>query len=131
LGTARLIASQEGDKNFEAARSVSITVRVVDEVDGSIAVHPAFSPNGDGINDFLIIEGIKDFPENKIRIVTRNGMEVFKIENYDNDSRVFRGSGNTHVANGTLPEGTYFYLMEYKEDGKWKMKNGWFVLKNQ
>ncbi len=129
LGTARLTASQEGNKNYEAAAPVSISVRVEDEEIGSVNVHPALSPNGDGINDFLIIEGIKDFPENRVRIVTKNGMVVFRIDGYDNDSRAFNGIANTGVSGQTLPIGTYFYFAEYKEGGKWKMKKGWFVMK--
>lgn len=129
LGTVKLTASQEGNENFEAAVPVSITVQVVDEKLGPIAVHPALSPNGDGINDFLMIEGIKNFPENKVRILTPNGLQVFQIEGYDNDSRVFKGIGNKTVATGLLSQGTYFYFIQYKVDGKWEVKKGWFVLK--
>lgn len=129
LGTVRLTATQEGDKNHEAASEVRIMVQVTDEAEGSIRVHPALSPNSDGINDFLIVEGIKDFHENKLQVVTRNGLVVFKMEGYDNDSKVFRGIGNTNTATGMLPEGTYFYILDYNDGGKWKVKKGWFVLK--
>lgn len=77
----------------------------------------------------MILEGIKDYAENKLQIVTRNGVVVFKMEGYDNDSKVFRGLGNQGDANGALPEGTYFYILEYKDGGKWKVKKGWFVMK--
>src|SRR5690606_34081290 len=95
LGTVRLTATQEGDKNYEAAEPVSIILRVTDATDdeGPVRVHRALSPNGDGINDFLIIEGIKDYPDNKLTILTRNGQRVFSINGYDNSSQVFRGIG--------------------------------------
>lgn len=129
LGTVRLTATQAGDKNHEAAAPVSIAVQVADEAEGPIRVHPALSPNGDGINDFLVLEGIKDYAENKLQIVTRNGLVVFKIDGYDNDSKVFKGIGNMRGGGGLLPEGTYFYVLEYKDGNTKKVKKGWFVLK--
>src|SRR5690606_10931273 len=39
-----------------------------------------FSPNGDGINDFWKIEGIGDYPDNKVSIYNRWGDMVFQIE---------------------------------------------------
>lgn len=129
IGTVRLTATQAGDKNHEAAAPVSIAVQVADEAEGPIRVHPALSPNGDGINDFLVLEGIKDYAENKLQIVTRNGLVVFKIDGYDNDSKVFKGIGNMRGGGGLLPEGTYFYVLEYKDGNKKKVKKGWFVLK--
>lgn len=130
LGTTRITATQEGDKNHEPADPVTITVTVEDATGGDpVRIHPALSPNGDGINDFLILEGIKDYPENKLTILTRNGLRVFTIDNYDNESRVFKGTGNFNSAGGTLPQGTYFYVLEYKDGGSWKVKKGWLVLK--
>lgn len=104
-------------------------VQVGSEDKDPIRVHPALSPNGDGINDFLIIEGIKDFNENKIVVFTRLGLKVFEMKNYDNKSKVFKGIGNVSGSNGNLPEGTYFYILEYKYRDKWKMEKGWFELK--
>jgi gliding motility-associated-like protein len=130
LGTTRITATQEGDKNHEPAEPVTITVMVEDAVGGDpVRIHQALSPNGDGINDFLILEGIKDYPDNKLTILTRNGIRVFTIDNYDNESRVFKGIGNFNSSGGTLPQGTYFYVLEYKDRGIWKVKKGWFVLK--
>src|SRR5690606_791150 len=55
LGTVRVTATQAGNGNYNAATPVTITIRVVDANDDlSIRVHPALSPNGDGINDFLM-----------------------------------------------------------------------------
>jgi gliding motility-associated-like protein len=129
LGTTRLTASQLGDKNYEAANPVTIVVQVIDEVLGQINVHKALSPNGDGINDFLIIEGIKDYPENKLQILNRNGILVFEVENYDNALNTFQGISNTRSLPGNLPIGTYFYLLKYKDKGEWKTKQGWFVMR--
>ena len=61
LGTVRITASQDGDDNHEPSDPVTVTVRVVDpSSDLPVRVSVAVSPNGDGINENLIIEVIKD-----------------------------------------------------------------------
>lgn len=70
------------------------------------------SPNGDGTNDFLIIDGMEESPNNSLRIFNRYGQKVFEKINYTNE---FRGVANTgsmipNQASG-LPEGVYFYLV--------------------
>src|SRR5690606_36982848 len=63
LGTIRITAAQDGDVNYEAAHPVTVTVRVIDpSQELPIRVSKAVSPNGDGINEYLIIEAIKDYP---------------------------------------------------------------------
>lgn len=70
------------------------------------------SPNGDGTNDFLVIDGMEESPRNSLRIFNRFGQKVFEKINYRNE---FRGVANTgsmipNQAAG-LPEGVYFYLV--------------------
>ncbi|MDF0715576.1 gliding motility-associated C-terminal domain-containing protein [Muricauda sp. 334s03] len=70
------------------------------------------SPNGDGTNDFLVIDGMEESPNNSLRIFNRYGQKVFEKINYTNE---FRGVANTgsmipNQAAG-LPEGVYFYLV--------------------
>ena len=63
------------------------------------------TPNGDGYNDKWIIENIEFFPENSILIVNRNGQVVFDMTGYDNS---WDGTYNGK----TLPDGTYYYVLE-------------------
>jgi gliding motility-associated-like protein len=74
-----------------------------------IVVFNGISPNGDGLNDFLTIQNIELLPETKnntVTIYSRWGDEVFKVSDYNNKDRVFKGNTN----NGSkLPAGTYFY----------------------
>ena len=83
-----------------------------------IKIFNGVTPDGDGRNDFFIIQGIENF-ENTVSIFNRWGVEVYNTENYNNGNRAFRGisEGRVTVAQGEkLPEGTYFYVIEYIND---------------
>jgi gliding motility-associated-like protein len=92
-----------------------------------IIVHPGISPNGDGINDFLVIDGILAYPDNKVSVINRNGALVFEAKGYDNASKTFDGHSNK-TGQMQLP-GTYFYQLEYTAKGIIKHKTGYLVLK--
>jgi len=92
-----------------------------------IKVHEGLSPNGDGVNDFLMIEGINNHPDNKLQIMNRSGQLVFEAKGYDNSSKVFDGHSNK---NGQMQlPGTYFYSLDYTDKGETKHKTGFLVLK--
>ncbi|BFM41424.1 hypothetical protein CFS9_00650 [Flavobacterium sp. CFS9] len=97
---------------------------------GSIVVHNAFSPNGDGINDVFTIDSIGDttcYPENDVEIYNRWGVLVFETHNYNNQTNAFDGisRGRTTVKQSDgLPTGTYFYIINYKSlDGNNVLQN--------
>jgi len=126
IGKVQVSATQAGDNRFAAANIVAQEVQIVDASGDALRVHPALSVNGDGINEFLTIDGIKDFPLNKVTIINRGGVKVFDVEGYDNDAHVFVGKSKSGVV---LPQGTYFCLIEYNVDSKMKRKTGYFILK--
>ncbi|MCX2481444.1 MBG domain-containing protein [Pedobacter sp. MC2016-15] len=126
IGSVEVSATQAGNNQYAAAKIVVRQVVITDADGDVLKVHPALSLNGDGLNDFLTIDGIKDYPLNKVTIINRTGIKVFDIENYDNDQNVFTGKSKS----GTLlPQGTYFALVEYNDDSKVKRKTGYFILK--
>lgn len=90
----------------------------------------AFSPNGDGINDKFIIEGITkdEFAQNSIEIINRWGGKVFSASNYDNENNVWDGSANVGgtVGAGELPTGTYYYVLRIS--GNSNVYTGWVYL---
>jgi len=113
LGTARITATQAGDANHDAAPPVTVTVRVLDpSLALPIRISKAVSPNGDGINEFLIIEAIKDYPENRVTIFSRNGTLVWEGSGYNNGTVAFRGIG---TGRNNVPAGTYFYVAEIRD----------------
>jgi gliding motility-associated-like protein/uncharacterized repeat protein (TIGR01451 family) len=69
---------------------------------GNIKVPNVITPNGDGKNDVLKIEGIELYKENTLAIFNRWGNEVYRSAgNYQNN---WSGEG--------LSEGTYYYVLK-------------------
>ena len=67
------------------------------------------------------IENITGYTNSRVSIFNRYGTEVWSVENYDNVNVRFEGKDK----NGTLlPEGTYFFLINYGS----KEKKGWIEL---
>jgi gliding motility-associated-like protein len=126
VGTAKVLFTQAGDARYLAADTVALYVSVTDPAGGDLLVHQAVSPDGDNINDFLYIEGISGFPVNHVKIIDRNGGNVFETDNYDNKANVFTGKAK----NGNkLPGGTYFYIVDYNVGNQRNHVTGYFVLK--
>lgn len=75
-----------------------------------VEVPEGFSPNNDGINDFLIIEGIEDFPGSKLTIFNEWGNIVYQISNYQNDWNGVANRGWLRNEN-LLPEANYYYVL--------------------
>ncbi len=69
------------------------------------------TPNGDGINDTLVIEELQQSPNNTVQIFDRFGLKVFEKENYTNEFNGFSTSGSFVVEKDKgLPSGVYFYV---------------------
>ncbi|MEP6645918.1 MAG: gliding motility-associated C-terminal domain-containing protein [Saprospiraceae bacterium] len=65
------------------------------------------TPNGDNINDILIIDGIDKFPNNELFIVNRWGDIVYHAKPYMND---WGGEGPDGAL---LTQGTYYYILSH------------------
>ena len=83
------------------------------------------TPLQDGKHDFLRIENIELYPDNKVEIFDRHGNKVFSLSNYNNRDRVFVGEPN-HGISGQLPDGNYFYTIK---TGRTKITSGFLFLK--
>ena len=71
------------------------------------------SPNGDGVNDFLIIDHLEESPNNKVLIFNRFGQKVFEQTNYTNEFRGESNTGKLYMSQDIgLPEGVYYYLVD-------------------
>lgn len=70
------------------------------------------SPNGDGVNDFLIIDGMSDSPNNSLRLFNRFGQKVYEKINYTDEFGGESNTGNFILSQDIgLPEGVYYYLV--------------------
>lgn len=69
------------------------------------------SPNGDGVNDYLVINEVALSPNNRLQIFNRWGRIVYDEKNYKN---LFEGTSNSSLAiskNKKVPNGAYFYII--------------------
>ncbi|SCY90557.1 conserved repeat domain-containing protein/gliding motility-associated C-terminal domain-containing protein, partial [Flavobacterium anhuiense] len=98
----------------------------------SIKIYNAVSLNGDKMNERFYISGIECYPDNSVQIYNRWGILVFERDHYNNNDVAFKGysEGRTTVkeSNG-LPEGTYYYIVRYKDNSsKPKQEAGYLYL---
>ncbi|WP_162276887.1 cadherin-like beta sandwich domain-containing protein [Mucilaginibacter pedocola] len=91
-----------------------------------LVVKQAVSPNGDDINDRLVIEGITAYPENTVKIMDRDGSLIYEAKGYDNQGQAFDGRSSKGVRQRA---GTYFYSVEYKKGDEVKRAAGYLVIK--
>jgi gliding motility-associated-like protein len=87
----------------------------------AVVVHNAFTPNGDGTNEQLVIDGVEDsicYPSGiNIEIYNRWGVLVFETSKYNNTTNNFDGysRGRTTIRQSDgLPTGTYYYILNYE-----------------
>lgn len=66
-----------------------------------------FTPNGDGTNEYFIIDQLDGYPNSKLSVYNRWGKLVYENDNYLNDW------DGTHFKSGNkLADGVYFYVVE-------------------
>jgi gliding motility-associated-like protein len=71
-----------------------------------IAMPNGFSPNGDGANDYFVVQGLENFPNNHIEIYNRWGNLVYETDHYRNKWEGVSNKGDQ------LPDATYFVILE-------------------
>ena len=112
---------------------VCVTATVTIRVTNGLTIYNAININGNSQNDHFHIGGIENYPDNTVRIFNRWGVKVFDTEGYDNVRNVFKGFSNGRVTvegSENLPQGTYYYIIEYIDENHQKQsKVGWLYLK--
>ncbi|TXN36817.1 gliding motility-associated C-terminal domain-containing protein [Flagellimonas hymeniacidonis] len=69
------------------------------------------TPNGDGINDFLLIDGIENTPNNLLNIYNRYGVMVYSKLNYTNEFNGVSNRNSVLSRDSGLSSGIYFYTL--------------------
>ncbi|MBO4804985.1 MAG: gliding motility-associated C-terminal domain-containing protein, partial [Paludibacteraceae bacterium] len=115
-----------GDVVDDCESSVKIGVRTISGIFvKDVQIHNyLLSPNGDGKNEFFVIEEIGNFPRNELVVFNQWGSIVYQKKNYDN-SWSGRSNSNRTLQTGLLPMGTYFYVL--LSEGK-KVYSGYIEL---
>jgi gliding motility-associated-like protein len=94
-----------------------------------LKIPEGFSPNGDLINDEFIIQGLDTaYSEATLRVRNSAGTEVFFTSNTNGNKW---SSWKGENVNGTLPEGTYYYILtiKSKRNNTTNMWRGFIILK--
>jgi gliding motility-associated-like protein len=83
---------------------------------GNVVVYNGVTPNGDGVNDYFLIDNIQNLANNNLQVFNRWGVKVFETNNYDSAGNVFDGYSEGRLTisdNDQLPTGTYYYVLSY------------------
>ncbi len=125
--TITVTRASGGADSYDPGISVTRPAETPTIAEDGLVVHQGISPNGDGVNDFLLIDGIQAYSDNKLTIMNRNGQLIYEARGYDNNSKSFDGH-SSKTGKMQLP-GTYFYQLDYIVNGITKHKTGFIVLK--
>lgn len=115
-----VVTDANGCSNQNAPAALSIKDRRFPCTEASVVI----TPDGDGLNENFVINCIEDLARNNIKIFNRWGQLVFEADNYDNtwDGRTADGE--------ELPEGPYYYILEYdSQNGRQQTKGSISVLR--
>ena len=88
--------------------------------DNSCFVTNTLTPNGDGLNDLLVIPCLAEFPDHQLSIFNRWGDEVFRASPYQNN-------WDATYKHSPLPPGTYFYFIALTDDPQEQL-SGYFTI---
>ena len=85
----------------------------------NIVVYNAVTPNGDGKNDYFLIDTSNNECASNLNVEVYNrwGVKVFESDNYGVDGDVFDGFSNGRLTvndSKQLPTGTYYYILDYQ-----------------
>ncbi|MBB1194587.1 hypothetical protein DNC80_13025, partial [Flavobacterium sp. SOK18b] len=99
-----------------------------------IEVFNAVAPNGNGDNKVFRIRGLECYSDNTVEIYNRWGVLVFERTGYNNDDRAFRGVSEGRVTikqSEELPEGTYYYILRYKDSAATSFEKAGYLYINR
>lgn len=120
VNTAMILVSDPDDTDLDD-NLVLVEIDVI-----CLTVYNEFSPNGDGQNEFFIIDCIENYPNNNLNIFNRYGNEVYSEVSYNNNWNGISNAKGVVNKGEPLPVGTYFYVL--KIDVLNYSKSGWLYI---
>lgn len=106
------VGNDEGCFDYDSLR-----ILVNDKPFALFFIPNAFTPNGDGYNDWWYIRDLERYPDNEARIINRWGDEILYEKPYSN---TWKGTWNGEE----LPGATYYYILKVFFNGKEHEYNG-------
>ncbi len=106
--------------------TATLYVTVQDDI--SIKVPSGITPNGDGINDYLVIHGIEQVDDPELMIYNRWGDLVFSANPYNNN---WNGQSEKSLYGDKVVDGTYFYIFTYSKNNEPNKLNGYVEVKSK
>ena len=103
-----IVTATEGVTYFVTGTDLngcSDTASVRIDVATTIVFSDGITPNGDGLNEYWVIQLIDEFPDANVKIFNRWGQKVFESKRYSDQ---WNGINNGKK----LPVGTYYYLID-------------------
>ncbi len=97
--------------------TVSIFIQCIE-----LTIFTAVSPNNDGVNDVFYIAKIEEFPDNHLWVYNIWGSLVYETTSYRN------AWPGTWGADTDLPDGTYYYILEWTDNGVETVQKGYMEL---
>ncbi len=121
------IRYQVCDSGYPSLCATAVLFIDVTDNDFEFKIYEGLSPNNDGQNDYLQIDGIEKHSKNLVRIFDRFDNLVWETSGYDNESNRWDGQSNRGLLRSRLPEGTYYYTVYLEDNGK--LYSGFVILK--
>ena len=94
----------------------------LDPFDPGVFVPDGITPNGDGLNDNLVMLGLEQYPDNELLIFDRWGNQIFSAQPYLHN---WDGTWN----NKALPEGAYYFVLRTEIDRKRTLKGSVYIFR--
>ena len=83
----------------------------------TLIVPNGFSPNDDGTNDGYVIEGIENYPGNRLWVYNRWGNLIYKAKDYRNSWDGVANVSGIYMGK-KVPTGTYFFILDLNDNSK-------------
>lgn len=75
-------------------------------------VYNEITPNGDGMNDNMIISCIENYPDNSLTIYNRYGNKIYEVSGYKNNWNGIANVSGVIGSGDAIPAGTYYYVLK-------------------